>query len=61
MVIERQWKCARCHEMRDRARFHYHRTLGVVCAECICEALGYETIEEYQREQFERGGNPRGA
>lgn len=48
-------RCPNCGGLYEGAEFYHLRTLGVVCASCVLSATGHETIEDYQRESFERG------
>ena len=55
-------RCVYCGELREPACFKYIRTTGLLCKTCLCQITGYETIEEWERDNWNMGdSSPRGA
>jgi hypothetical protein len=57
----REYRCGYCYKWRAGGDFWTPPGMGLMCSACIVDRLGYHSIEQYQREQFDRNRNPRGA
>jgi len=55
--------CPRCRQPYPRGSFYYLRVAGgAVCSRCVLDLTGYESIEDYQRGEYDRGSrSPREA